>query len=181
VLDLRPNYGDLSLDDQVSLVKAAWQEPVPRLLVFDNCEDPSLVAKWRPSSGGCRVLLTSRRLDWEPDLGVQPLPLDILSRQESLALLRQHQPDADDEILNVIAEELGDLPLALHLAGSYMARYRRVISPAQYLEQLRDPNLLQHHSLRQESTVSPTDHNQNVYRTIALSHDQLKPADPTDK
>lgn len=179
-LDLRPNFGELSLDDQVSLVKAAWQEPVPRLLVFDNCEDPSLAAKWRPSSGGCRILLTSRRLDWEPHLGVQPLPVDVLSRQESMALLRQHQPDADDQTLNDVAEELGDLPLALHLAGSYLARYRRIITPAQYLAQLRDPNLLQHRSL-QGSWASPTGHVQNVYRTIALSYNRLDPTDSVDR
>jgi hypothetical protein len=179
-LELRPHFGQLPLEDQVHLVMAAWQEPTPRLLVFDNCEDPALLTQWRPPSGGCRVLVTSRRIAWEPAFGVQTLPLDVLNRPESVALLRQHHPDADNAVLNAIAEELGDLPLALHLAGSYMARYRRVISPAQYLAQLRDPNLLQHRSL-QASGVSPTGHVQNVYRTIALSYDQLNPTNPVDE
>ncbi|MEZ4659844.1 MAG: hypothetical protein R2911_19995 [Caldilineaceae bacterium] len=34
------------------------------LLVFDNCEDPALLAQWRPTSGGCCVLVTSRRGRW---------------------------------------------------------------------------------------------------------------------
>ncbi len=178
-LELRPDFGERPLEEQVRLVLAAWQEPIPRLLVFDNCEDPALLAQWRPTSGGCRVLLTSRRADWEPGLGVRALPLDVLSRAESLALLRNHYPDADDAILEAIAAELGDLPLALHLAGSYLARYRRTITPAQYLEQLRDPALLQHPSLRGLG-LSPTGHVQNVYRTIALSYDQLDRDDPTD-
>ena len=178
-MDLRPNFADLSLEDQVRLVKAAWQEPIPRLLVFDNCEDPELLFNWRPVSGGCRVLVTSRRAEWEPTLGVTALPLDVLKREESLALLRKYNFAADADILNEIAEELGDLPLAIHLAGSYLFRYQRVISPADYLEQLRDPALLEHPSLK-GTGISPTRHVQNAYKTIALSHDQLDPTDPTD-
>jgi hypothetical protein len=120
-MDLRPDFGDLPLQDQLRLVAAAWQQPIPRLLVFDNCEAPELLAQWRPAVGGCRILVTSRRTDWEPTLDVQALALNVLSRAESLDLLRQHCPEADEEILAAIAEELGDLPLALHLAGSYMA------------------------------------------------------------
>ncbi len=137
------------------------------------------MAKWRPVSGGCRILVTSRRADWEAALGVQTLPLDVLPRVESLALLREHQPDVDDATLEAIAEELGDLPLALHLAGSYLARYRQAVSPASYLEQLRDPALLQHRSL-QGIGISPTDHVQNVNRTFALSYNRLDPDDTTD-
>jgi hypothetical protein len=180
-LHLRPNFADLPLDEQVQLVQAAWQDPLPRLLIFDNCEDPDLLIRWRPTSGGCRVMVTSRRADWASTLGVQHLPLGVLQRWESIALLREHQPNAEDEILDAIAAELGDLPLALHLAGSYLARYRRSITPAQYLAQLQDPALLQHHSLKSQDVFSPTDHLQNVYRTISLSYDQLKPDDPIDK
>ncbi|MBV7329424.1 hypothetical protein KFU94_14475 [Chloroflexi bacterium TSY] len=33
-LDLRSDFADLSLDEQVRLVQAAWQEPTPRLLPY---------------------------------------------------------------------------------------------------------------------------------------------------
>ncbi len=171
-MELRPNFADLLLEDQVRLVKAAWQEPVPRLLIFDNCEDPELLFQWRPVSGGGRVLLTSRRAEWEPTLGVTALPLDVLKRDESLALLRKYNFATDDKILNKIAKELGDLPLAIHLAGSYLYRYQRAVSPADYLGQLRDPALLDHPSLK-GTGISPTRHVQNAYKTIALSYDQL--------
>jgi hypothetical protein len=91
-LDLHPDFARLPLPDQVRLVRAAWQEPAPRLLVFDNCEDERLLAAWRPSSGGSRVLLTSRRGRWSKSLGLQALPLDVLERDESLALLREFRP-----------------------------------------------------------------------------------------
>jgi len=178
-MDLRPNFADLSLEDQVNLVKAAWQEPTPRLLIFDNCEVPELLFQWRPVSGGCRVLVTSRRAEWEPTLAVQSLVLDVLKREESLALLRKYNFVCDDGLLNAIAEELGDLPLALHLAGSYLYRYQRIITPQKYLEQLQDPALLDHPSMK-GSGISPTRHVQNAYRTIALSYDRLDPTNAID-
>ncbi|MBV7334026.1 phosphotransferase [Chloroflexi bacterium TSY] len=179
MLGLRADYSELSLDEQVRLVQAAWQEAIPRLLIFDNCEDPTLVERWRPTAGGCRVLITARRASWDPQLGIKTLALDVLARSESLALLRKHYPDAADSTLDAIAEELGDLPLALHLAGSYLTRYRYTITPEKYLEQLRNSAVVQHKSLCMKG-VSPTEHMQNVARTIALSYDQLDGADSVD-
>ncbi|MBK9051611.1 MAG: hypothetical protein IPL78_12030 [Chloroflexi bacterium] len=123
--------------------KQAWQEAIPRLLLFDNCEDEALLAQWRPKTGGCRVLATSRRATWDVSLGVATLPLDTLTPPESRALLlsllfplkRPLQTTAPGveasagdapqiATLDAIAEELGHLPLALHLAGSYLHTYR---------------------------------------------------------
>ena len=159
-LSLHPEFHTLPLIDQVQLVQAAWQSPLPRLLVFDNCEDEALLAQWRPPHGGCRVLVTSRRASWEPSLGVQLVPLGILQRDESLALLRHHRPDlsTDDADLKAIAAELGDLPLALHLAGSFLARYRQAVTPATYLAQLRQPDLLAHESLQGRKLLSTARH-----------------------
>src|SRR5262249_40543070 len=150
-LALHPEFHTLALPDQVELVQAAWQSPLPRLLLFDNCEDEALLAQWRPTFGGCWVLVTSRRSQWEATLGVRVLPLGVLRREESLALLHQHRPElkADDVDLEAIAAELGDLPLALHLAGHFLARYRSM-RPAAYLAQLRQPDLLAHRSLQGE-------------------------------
>jgi tetratricopeptide (TPR) repeat protein len=184
-LALHPDIQALPLEEQVRFVQVAWQSPLPRLLVFDNCEDEALLARWRPPHGGCRVLVTSRRAQWDAALGIRVLALDVLHREESLALLYHHRPDlsADDADLDAIAAELGDLPLALHLAGSFLARYRMAISPAAYLAQLRRPDLLVHPSLRGwklTRELSPTRHEQHVARTFALSYDRLDPADPTD-
>ena len=59
-----PGFAELKLDAQVQRVQAAWQQPLPRLLVFDNCDDRSpgqaeaLIQQWRPETGGCRMLIT---------------------------------------------------------------------------------------------------------------------------
>ena len=56
-----PGWQIMSYDDRIVAVRAAWQQHDVRLLIFDNLEDPALLV-WRPTSGGCRVLSTSRRL-----------------------------------------------------------------------------------------------------------------------
>jgi tetratricopeptide (TPR) repeat protein len=183
-MDLRPDFSSLSLDDQVRLVTSAWQSPLPRLLVFDNCEDEALLAQWRPPSGGARVLVTSRRATWDLALGVKTLALGVLNRTESMVLLCKFRPDLaeDDPNLDAIAEELGDLPLALHLAGSFLKRYKDIILPKTYLAQLRDATLLEHPSLQGHGIkLSPTDHELHVARTFALSYDQLEPTVSTDQ
>ena len=181
--DLGEGSDALPLEQQAARVRAAWEGPLPRLLVFDNCEDEALLEAWRPPTGGSRVLVTSRRAEWDLALGVRPLPLGELNRQESVALLRRFRADLppNDDDLAAIAEELGDLPLALHLAGSFLQRYRQAVSPAQYLAQLRGVHPLDHRSLAAAGLTVPTKHVQDVGRTFALSYDQLKPADATDR
>jgi tetratricopeptide (TPR) repeat protein len=168
----------------VQRVLDAWQSPMPRLLIFDNCEDETLLRDWR-QPGGCRVLVTSRRAQWAPALGVQALALGELKHMESVQLLCNYRSDLalDDADLHAIAHELGNLPLALHLAGSYLRRYQRTETPAAYLHHLRSPALLEHRSMigwRLTQELSPTKHEEHVVRTFAISYDQLKVDDPID-
>ena len=118
------------LEVRVQRVKDAWQSAVPRLLVFDNCEEEGLLEAWRPTSGGSHVLVTSRRRRWSPTLGVTTLPLDVLPRPDSIELLRRYRPDlaVDAPELDAIADKLGDLPLALDLAGRYLLTYHAEVS-----------------------------------------------------
>ena len=180
-LDLIPGFNDLPLADQVQMVQRVWHEPVARLLIFDNCEEEKLLAAWRPQHGGCHVLVTSRRQQWDPALGVSQLRLDVLPRKESVALLRRFVPDLAERDADAIAAELGDLPLALHLAGSFLATYGRVVSPTAYLNQLRDKQILDHASmLGRGASHSPTSHDLNVARTFAVSYERLDSTNETD-
>jgi tetratricopeptide (TPR) repeat protein len=179
-LALRPDFSQLAMAEQVAMVQAAWQGPERRLLIFDNCEDQALVQQWRPVSGGCRILVTSRLGEWDPLLGVVQVPLDVFARAESVALLRQHNEDAEEAVFDAIAAVLGDLPLALHLAGSYLHRYRRAVTPQEYLEAVGSSTLLSHPSL-QSAGLSPTAHVQHVGRTFAVSYERLRPDEPRDE
>ena len=131
------------------------------------------------------MLLTSRRSQWDAALGVHVLPLNVLARPESIALLHQYRPDLaeDDADLNAIADNLGDLPLGLHLAGGFLARYRYAVTPSAYLAQLQQPGLLKHPSLQGGQLArdtNPTLHEQHVARTFALSYERLDARDTTD-
>ncbi|MCP4683918.1 MAG: tetratricopeptide repeat protein, partial [bacterium] len=181
-LNLFPDFDALDLNSQIRLVLSAWRNDLPRLLIFDNCEQEELLAQWRPSSGGCRLLVVSRREWGSAASGVQSLPLGVLSREESLTLLLKYRPDlAEDEAgLDAIAGELGDLPLALHLAGSFLTTCQpaRPGTPAAYLAQLGKKGLA-HHLLAGADLTATTTHERHVARSFALSHEQLDAADPT--
>ena len=172
-LGLYQSVDQLTLNDKVGRVQKAWQEPIPRLLIFDNCEDDTLLANWLPKTGGCRILLTSRRGHWARELNVTIQPLPPLSTPESIALLQQLSPDISTPNAQAISQTLGHLPLALHLAGSFLNRYRQ-ITPETYLSQLQNNTLLTHPSLRGRGlTFSPTGHELSIARTFALSLQQL--------
>ena len=170
----------LELEAQVQRTLARWATDLPCLLIFDNCEDEALLRTWQPRTGGCRVLVTSRKqTSWSPELRVTLLPLAVLARAESIRLLQQLAPRLSDEEANAVAAELGDLPLALHLAGSYLRRYP--VAVAGYLVKLRSPELLAHASLIGRGlTGMPTEREPHVARAFALSFAQLDPDEPTD-
>lgn len=182
-MDLRPDFHTLPLEDRVKAVMSEWQSELPRLLVFDNCESEELLDRWLPPAGDSRVLVTSRRGSWDTPLGVIELPLDVFDREESVKLLRKYRPDLppDSPDLNAISEELGDLPLALDLAGRFLGQHRLATTPSEYLTTIRKPDLLEHPSLREARGISPTKHDMDVWRTFALSYWRLDHDDETDR
>ena len=179
-LGLFRDTDNLRQADKVGRVVKTWQEPIPRLLIFDNCEEMELLKKWAPVSGGCSVLLTSLRSNWARELNVIERQLPVMDADESVRLLQKLVPELAEVDASQIADELGCLPLALHLSGSFLRRYRQ-ITAGQYLTQLRDKTLLDHPSLHGRGTdLSPTGHELDVARTFAINWDQLKAEDETD-
>ncbi|MGY1761411.1 FxSxx-COOH system tetratricopeptide repeat protein [Geodermatophilus sp. SYSU D00779] len=102
------------------------------LLVFDNAERPADVADLRPGGGG-HVLITSRSPGWGA-LGGR-LEVDVLTRAETIALLRARIPGLDDESADALAAELGDLPLAAAQAAGYLEQ--TALPAADYLRRFR--------------------------------------------
>ena len=181
-MGLWPNTASLSLQEQVDLVKAVWNMPLPRLLVFDNCEEETVLHAHAPlATSGCVVLVTSRRAAWDVQLRVQRLALSTLTSAYSVALLRSYHltPKIPDVDLERLANELGHLPLALHLAGSFLHEFEADMSVADYLAELRAAERLDIELLEGEG-ISATGHDQSVYRTFRLSYDHLNPAQATD-
>ena len=180
-LNLMPKFDQLDLEDQVLLVQQVWQQPMPRLLIFDNCEDKSLLEKWWPTTGGCRVIVTSRQTRWSRIRNVANLTLAALPAVDGVQLLQKYVPDLLSEVAETIAAELGHLPLALHLAGSFLERYQGIVSPAAYIDQIRHHGL-EHPSLTgRGAQYSPTEHELHVARTFGLSYEKLHSPNEVDK
>src|SRR4029453_9103282 len=74
------------------------------LLVFDNAQRPTDIAAYRPGGAG-QVLITSRYPGWGA-LGGR-LEVDVLTRAETIALLRARIPALDDELAALLAAEIG--------------------------------------------------------------------------
>jgi hypothetical protein len=94
--------------------------------------DPAGTTGWLPGGGG-HVLITSWERKWAEVAA--PVEVDVLARAESVAILRDRVaglsvPDADR-----LADELGDLPLAVAQAAGFMAETGMAV--ARYLDLLR--------------------------------------------
>ncbi|MFL5807134.1 MAG: FxSxx-COOH system tetratricopeptide repeat protein [Roseiflexaceae bacterium] len=171
-----PGYDALPLPEQIATVRRAWAGPERRLLVFDNCEDPTLLKEWRPAAGGARVLLTARRADW-PRAAAATLKLGELPRAAARELLCRERSEllgipleklCADPAAGAICEQLGDLALALHMAAAYLAQ-RPYLPLAAFLAQLQ-AQPLDHAALATLDDTSPTEHLQHVAQTIELSY-----------
>jgi hypothetical protein len=101
------------------------------LLVFDNAEHPEDVVPWLPGGGG-HVLITSRERGWD-EIAV-PIEVDVLARPESVALLRARVSGLGEIDADRLADQLGDLPLAIAQAAGFMAETG--MAAAQYLDLL---------------------------------------------
>ncbi|WP_256984184.1 FxSxx-COOH system tetratricopeptide repeat protein [Streptomyces sp. XY006] len=102
-------------------VYATLQDRRPWLIIFDNAEKPGPLLHALPSGDLARnghVLVTTRVSAWSGTADV--MDLHEFSRQESVDLLMHRVPGTSAATAGRIAEQLGDLPLALEQAAGYM-------------------------------------------------------------
>ncbi|MET8407584.1 FxSxx-COOH system tetratricopeptide repeat protein [Streptomyces sp. NPDC005195] len=92
------------------------------LLIFDNADSPERVRDYFPTGGSGTILVTSRNRRWSV---VGPsLEVDVFTREESKQLLRRtsaYGEELTDADANLLADALGDLPLALEQAAAWRA------------------------------------------------------------
>jgi tetratricopeptide (TPR) repeat protein len=101
----------------VSRLLGALQERDRWLLIYDNAEQPPVLAPFLPGGAG-HVVITSRHPDWQ-ELAT-PLPVDLFDRIESINLLRQRLPQLTEDDAGQVADALDNLPLALTQAAAYL-------------------------------------------------------------
>lgn len=174
-----PNFPE-EQSEQVKLTLNTWKTTGPNLLILDNFEEPNqanhVFNKLRHSN--IRILVTSRRIDWYPTLGVSKLALEIFSPDESVSFLQKffegsytNREDSKND-LESLAERLGHLPLSLELASRYL-RHKRLKIP-EYLKKTDDA--LEHASMKdwRVDKETATKHDLSLQRTFALSWQEVK-------
>jgi tetratricopeptide (TPR) repeat protein len=102
------------------------------LLVFDNADDPNLLRPFLPAAGVARVIITINQ-QAVAHLGAG-VPVDVFTPAEALTFLAARTGQADAAGAQLLAEDLGFLPLALAQAAAVIAAQH--LSYATYRERL---------------------------------------------
>ena len=101
------------------------------LLIFDNADTPEELEPFLPGGPG-HVLITSRNPIWSRV--AEPVEIDVFSRAESVEHLQRRVQGLSEEDARMVAEKLGDLPLAIEQAGAWLAETGT--PPASYVDDL---------------------------------------------
>ena len=141
------------------------------LLVFDNATDPDRLRPYLPLLGRTRVVITTTDTAFTQFGDV--VDLEQFSRPESLQYLQERTGIEDAAGADLLAGELGDLPLALAAAASTI-RQRRYRDYSRYLKQLRTYPV-------EEVLRRPAGHDyqRSTAAALVLAIDSLAHDDPT--
>lgn len=135
------------------------------LIIFDNLESIDAIRDYLPvPSATPHILVTSRR----ELVDFSDVALDLLDEKQSYAMLvqeakREPETDAEQAAARDIVTALNGLPLALELAGAYLAR--RSIGWCAYRDLLQAD--LKQAMPRQ--LASPTRHEADLFNTLKIS------------
>lgn len=137
------------------------------LLVFDNARDTASIRNYLPDGTGGHVLITSRNPDWRT-IGT-PLQVTVWKRDESIAFLKQRtgQDQQENPDANELADELGDLPLALEQAAAFIEKRHITITEYLKLYRTRRKDLL-------ERTTPSADYPNTIVTTWVMAFDAIK-------
>ncbi|CCK30152.1 hypothetical protein BN159_5773 [Streptomyces davaonensis JCM 4913] len=142
------------------------------LLVFDNADGPEAVQDFIPSrfEGGPAgaVIVTSRNPHW--NVLARPVEVGLFGRQESVALLRRRTSDITDDEAELLAEALGDLPLAVEQASVWRAETG--MPPKEYVR------LLEETGAELMASSPPTQYGTSIASAWGLSLDRLQEQNP---
>ncbi|HEX3512662.1 MAG TPA: FxSxx-COOH system tetratricopeptide repeat protein [Trebonia sp.] len=137
------------------------------LLIFDGADDPGEVRELFPGGPG-HVIVTSRNPVWSQLC--EPVEIDVFTRSESIDYLRRKVPLLSDQDASIVAEALGDLPLAIQQAGAWLAATG--LGAAEYVAQL-------HEQFAATMALSqPADYPASVPTTYRLLFDRLRQQSP---
>ncbi len=164
-------------EQRINDIKSFFNSPIPRLLIFDNCEQQWIFETYQPGpQSGCRVLMTSRNAVWSTS-NVQSIAIDLLTPAESRQMLQKLSPRITDAEADDLANLVGYLPLALHVMGVALGTLEPSLPVENYYQRVQRALLAQLEATAnnlQNIHRSPTNHQWSVVATVHVSYDLLK-------
>ncbi|MEO3749291.1 FxSxx-COOH system tetratricopeptide repeat protein [Streptomyces sp. B6B3] len=112
-----PDYGE-----RLRAVRDALRRGDPHarwLLVLDGADDPTAVADLVPTGPG-HVIITSQNREWAQH-NTTLIEVPVYLREESVAFIRRRAPRIDATNADLLADSLGDLPLALDQTAGWLS------------------------------------------------------------
>lgn len=160
---------NIDAKEKIEIAKKRLFEIKDALIILDNVDTKDEIKEYYENLADNKILVTSRN----PMHGFKIIPLDTLSEENSLRLLafESNREIKDDELqyAKLIVDELGGLPLALEMAGSYV-EYAD-FSWKDYYELYKRDGI----SFLEESDIeSHTKHEINISKTLSLRESFLK-------
>ncbi|WP_459799891.1 FxSxx-COOH system tetratricopeptide repeat protein [Herbidospora sp. RD11066] len=132
------------------------------LIVYDNVEDPSSITPFLPLGGG-DVLITTRDRRWIQAGYI--IEIDSFSRADSVAVILDRAPHLSEIESQLISDKVGDLPIAVVQAATYIAETG--ISAPEYMR------LLDERTAEILDEGLPADYQASLTSTWLLSLDHL--------
>jgi hypothetical protein len=137
------------------------------LVIFDNVDTPEHLLPMLPQGPG-HVILTSRNSNLRQL--AEPVEVDVFSRKESIALIRRLAPAVNGSDADRIAQETGDLPLAVAQGAGVIAE--TAMTALEYLGEFAK------HAASVMEEGKPAGYPTSLAATVALSLDRLRVEDP---
>jgi tetratricopeptide (TPR) repeat protein len=163
-LDL-PEKDSTDQSETVRAVKHWLEHNSSWLLIFDNANDQKVVRNYIPQGGAGHIIITSRNPDWGSVARL--LPVKKFNRADSTEFLYKRTGQDDRDAADALADELGDLPLALEQAGAYIKATGIAFTDYQELFRSRRKELWDDES-------PPPDYPDSVATTWSLAMDDVR-------
>lgn len=141
------------------------------LLIFDNAQSQEDLINYLPTGGTGHVIITSRNPHWGNI--AELLQVNVFNRAESIDFLRKRTKQDDTHAAVKLAEKLGNLPLALEQASTYIERTHTTLSKYLELFQARRKELSWI-----EELLPPIGYRQTVATTWSLCMDRVREDSP---
>jgi hypothetical protein len=158
--------------EQTFLAVQDWlhnKAPKPALLIFDNAPHPQDLQAHRQSYPATHILITSRDPNWGSF--AEPIELSLFTRDEARDFLLARCNSTDAVNAELLARDLGYLPLALDHAAAYIGNRRKSI--AEYRQIFAEKA----HRLVDEG-YPETGYPHSLYQSFRLSFDAMEEESP---